>query len=210
MRVKRNIYAFIILSVIFFVITGCKPKSIDTAIEKLIPYDVNNVIKKIEIEDDLVLVFYTLKSEVEQGSLVKQLEDVLNIAIFKGSSEDGWEFLGENGWSNYNHPEMEVYDDVTFYRDGQEEKDIAVMYGRVYNPNIVKVEVGNEETNYKTANLFEVDRIRYFYRIYNKGDLLWKQSGKPKTTENESFVAKGLEARGISEEGKVIVKQRGE
>lgn len=210
MRVKRNIYAFIILSVIYIVITGCKPKSIDTAIEKLIPYDVNSVIKKIEIEDDLVLVFYTLKSEVEQGSLLKQLEDVLSIAIFKGNSEDGWEFLGENGWSNYNHPEMEVYDDRTFYKDGQEEIDIGVMYGRVYNPDIVKVEVGNEETNYKTANLFEVDRIRYFYRIYNKSDLLWKQSGKPNEGENVSIGAKGFKARGISEDGRVIVKQRGE
>ncbi|MCT2536235.1 hypothetical protein NC661_13630 [Aquibacillus koreensis] len=188
-----------ILSVIVLVLTGCKPKSIDTAIEKYVPYDVNKVIKKIEITDNLVLVFYTLKAEVEQGNKMQKLDDVLNIAIFKGNSEDGWEFLGENGWSNYNHSEMEVYDDTIFYKDEQEVKNVAVMYGRVYNPDIIRVEVGNEETNYTKANLFEIDGIRYFYRIYNKSDLLWKHSGELKKEKLYQLEPKGSQQEAFQE-----------
>lgn len=210
MRLKRNIYFLLILSFTLLFTTGCKPKSIDTAIEKLIPYDVNNVIKKVEIKNDLVLVFYILKTEIEQGNDIIQLDDVLNIAIFKGDSETGWEFLGEKGWSNYNHPDMEVYDAVIFYKDGQEDKNIAVTYGRVYNLDIVEIEVGNEETFYSKANLFKEDGIRYFYKIYNISDLSWKQNGKLREGEERSIGTKGFEARGISKDGKIISKQKGQ
>lgn len=206
---KRLILIFFVLFV-FILFTGCKPKTIDRVVAKEIPYNINKIIKQIQLEDDKLLVFYTLNAEVEHGNKIRKLEDILNVAILRRNSEEEWEFLGDRDWSDYIDEDMEVYDDTVFYEENGETKNIAVIYGRIYNRDIVNVEIGNEETKYVKAKIFEEDGIRYFYKVYKLSDLQWEQKENSNERQAASIGAKGFLAKGISKDGKIIVIQRGE
>ncbi|MFM1652118.1 hypothetical protein ACI7RC_08445 [Brevibacillus sp. B_LB10_24] len=184
--------------------TACKPKTIEQAMERDVPFQVNKLIKQIQLEGNKRLVFYTLNAEVNYGDIGRKIDDILNAAIFKGNPEEGWEFLGAKGWNHYTDDDMEVYDSTIHYQENQETKDIAVMFGRIHNPDIATVDVGNEETGYIQANLFEADGIRYFYRVYSLDDLRWEHKGTPREGEAVSIGAKGFHAKGISKDGEVL------
>lgn len=205
---KRIVLLFFIFIYFNIIFTGCNPKTIDKAIEENIPYNVKKIINKIQLDDDKILVFYTF--DIEDDNKIKKIDDILNVAIFSGNSAEGWEFLGVNGWSNYYDKDMEVYDDIIFYNEGQKAKDIAVMYGRIYNQDIINVKIGNNKTGYINANIFENDGIRYFYRVYNQSNLEWERKINTTVEENISVGVIGFNAKGISKNGKVIVVHRGE
>uniref|UniRef100_UPI001E625575 hypothetical protein n=1 Tax=Brevibacillus daliensis TaxID=2892995 RepID=UPI001E625575 len=146
---RLNLITFLL--VLLVLITGCKSKSINDAIITHVPYDVREIIHQVQISNDKIMVFYTLDDEIEQVGKPKKVKDILNVAFFRGSNEDGWELVGHNGWSKFESKDMETYDDTFFFKEDGAKKSIAVMYGRIYNPNIVRVEIGNEETEYTEA-----------------------------------------------------------
>ncbi|WP_232700260.1 hypothetical protein, partial [Brevibacillus daliensis] len=72
------------------------------------------------------------------------------------------------------------------------------------------VEIGNEETEYTEASIFQKNGKQYFYRLYNLSQLRFEKKNSPSNGEVISAAAKGFEAKGISKDGKVLIEQRGE
>jgi hypothetical protein len=162
------------------------------------------------ISNDKIMVFYTLEDEVEHEGKLNKVKDICNVAFFRGSNEDGWEIVDDDGWSKFVNKDMETYDDTFFFKEDGASKDIAVMYGRIHNPEIVRVEIGNDETEYLEATIFQKNGINYFYGIYHVSQLRLEKKGTPSTGEVMTAVAQGFTAKGISKDGKVIIEQRGE
>ncbi|WP_047983488.1 hypothetical protein [Ornithinibacillus californiensis] len=191
----------IITSILLFVfLAGCDPKKIsEEVLEKEMDIDVNEIVKEIKYSDSMYLVFYTFDTEVTQHEKVEKFVDVLNIAFYQGNSKNGYKFLGERSWVHNNHPKhFESYYSNMLFSDDKE--DIHVNFGRIHNPEIVEVEVGNDDSGYFDAEIFEKNGTRFFYKIYTNNE--------KKFQENDGGLwSRGFIARGITKDGEILLEQ---
>jgi len=113
------------------------------AIEKGIPYKVNDIIHT-EKYDNVTIVMYTTTPNKEE---FPSNYEALALAFFEGSDEEGWENIGPNGWTHYENDNMTVYmESLRQYENkGNELHDFHVVFGEVNNPEIVEVETKTKE-----------------------------------------------------------------
>lgn len=113
--------------------------------------------------------------------------DVLAVAFFKGSDEEGWVNIGHHGWTHYENENMTVYCEPLrdYDNSGKKLHEFYVVFGEVNNPKIVTVETKTKDGNsFKEAEMITKKGNRYYFQI-----------------GNEPIV------RGLSENGEVINKQ---
>jgi hypothetical protein len=156
------------------------------AIEKGIPYEINNIIHT-EQYDGVTIVMYTTEPDNDEMPFANY--EALAVAFFKGNDDEGLESIGHHGWTHYENDNMTVY--IEPLRDydnkGNTLHEFYVVFGEVNNAEIVTV-----ETKTKEEKSFEEAEI-----IMNQGKRYYFQIGR------ETIV------RGLSESGEVIDKQGG-
>jgi len=188
-------------------LVGCKngERTIEEVLEDEIAYDINEIIYKEEVSDEILMVLYTCGGVFENEN---NNMDYLNVAFFRKDQERGWNFIGDKDWSKVNNNLMEVYEDTIHYIEGNDMKDISVIYGKVIDKQIEKVEVGNDETQYVDADIVEKKGKQYFYHIYH---LNWEDIDDNETSNTSSFSdttsvgAYGMRVKGIAEDGQVLI-----
>jgi hypothetical protein len=156
------------------------------AIEKGIPYEINNIIHS-EQYDGVTIIMYTTEPDKEELPFANY--EALAVAFFKGDDNGGWESIGGHGWTHYDNDNMTVYMEALRDHDnkGNVLHEFYVVFGEVNNAEIVKV-----ETKTKNEKTFEEAEI-----IVNQGKRYYFQIGR------EGIV------RGLSESGEVIDRQGG-
>lgn len=158
------------------------------AIEKGIPYKVNDIIHT-EQYDNVTIVMYTTDPYKEKFPYANY--EALALAFFKGSDKEGWENIGHHGWKHYENDNMTVYMEPLRKSDNKGNKlhEFYVVFGEVNNPEIVEIETKTkEEESFEEAEIIQHQgkSKRYYFKI-----------------GRESIV------RGLSESGDVIDRQGG-
>ena len=158
------------------------------AIEKGIPYNVNDIIHT-EQYDNVTIVMYTTTPNKEDFPFAEW--EALAVGFFTGNEEGGWENIGHHRWTHYENDNMTVYRESLREYDnkGNELHDFYVVFGEVNNPEIVEV-----ETKTKEEKTFEETEIiqhkgkskRYFFKVGSESNV-----------------------RGLSESGDIIDRQGG-
>lgn len=162
-----------------------KYETLQEAIEKAIPYEVNNVIHK-EIYDGVTIIMYTTDPDKEELPLANY--EALAVAFFTGNDKDGWENIGHHGWTHYENENLTVYiEPLRDFKDtGETIHEFYVVFGEINNPEIVRVETKSpEEKNFEEAKIL-TKYGRYYFKI-----------GRETTV------------RGLSEDGVVLDQQGG-
>lgn len=153
-----------LFSVVLFILTLTACQSVLTleeAIEKKIPFNVNEVIHKEEVKDGII-VFYTTKQKNESGPI-----KALAVAFLK-KHKQGYENAGNNHWYDGEHEHFTKYIN-TFYdydQKGKLENKIAVTFGKVINGDIKSIEVRTKD-GYEEAEMFELGEDRYYFKLGN-------------------------------------------
>lgn len=135
------------------------------AIEKGIPYEVNNIVHTEE-HGEITVVMYTTDPDEKDFPLADW--EALAVAFFTGSDENGWESKGGHGWSHYENANMTLYIEpfLDFDRQGNALHDFYVVFGEVHNPEILSVETkGHEEESFEEIEIIENEGKRYYFRI---------------------------------------------
>lgn len=171
------------LAVLLFIImllAACQYETLEEAIEKDIPFNVQKVVHKENIKDGTI-VFYTTKQADGSDHF-----EALAAAFIKKNNK-GWENAGHNHWKYEKNDQMMVYAD-TFYiysSKGKLEARIPFIFGRIYSPDLKTVEAAGEDNKFIPVKTILHEKDRFFYMI---GDY--------------SIV------RGLAGDGKEIIRQK--
>lgn len=160
---KRKLL-FIIISLVF-IITGCKYPTLETAVSKAIPFEVQEILYEKKSQGTTILL-YTHKAEGEDGEQLPA--PVLGIAFLEGNDEDGWENDGPNGWDTSENKNYSVYQqNYTHYgKKGKILKEMDVAFGEILNQDIDKVEFADQDSEeYKIAKIIKKENKRYYLGI---------------------------------------------
>lgn len=146
-------------------LAGCGYKTLDEAIAKALPYEVEDVLLVKEI-NGVSIVLYTTIPDQEEMPHIKG--PVLGRAYFKNNDRGTWENTGGNGWEHQDNNQFTVYHD--FYTEidnnGNEVIDIPTIAGEINNPEITSIEtLSLGEEQYKKATVVEKDGRRYYLAI---------------------------------------------
>ena len=162
LTVATSVLIFLIVLSIF---DREKFESLEEAIEKGIPYEVNHIIHT-ERYDDVTIVMYTTNPDKKE--LPTANFEALALAFFKGSNQEGWENVGHHGWTHYENENLTVYIEPLRDHDhiGNTLHEFYVVFGEVNNAEIVKVETSSkEEENFKEAKMITTNGNRYYFQI---------------------------------------------
>ncbi|SEN84691.1 hypothetical protein SAMN05192533_1234 [Mesobacillus persicus] len=146
-------------------LAGCGYKTLDEAIAKDLPYEVEDVLLVKEI-NGVSIVLYTTIPDQEEMPHIKGA--VLARAYFKKNERGKWENTGGNGWEHQENNQFTVYHDYYTETDhnGTEVINIPTIIGEINNLEITRIEtlsLGEEE--YKQATVVEKDGRRYYLAI---------------------------------------------
>jgi len=137
----------------------------EEALQKGIPHHINTIVHK-ETYDGVTIVMYTTFPDQKELSLADF--EALAVAFFKGSDKEGWESIGQHGWSHYENDNMTLYSEALrdYDNKGNTLHDFHVVFGEINNPNIVTVETkALEEESFKEAKIISSDGLRYYFQI---------------------------------------------
>ncbi|EDL66393.1 hypothetical protein [Bacillus sp. SG-1] len=167
-----------------------KYDSLQEAIEKGIPYDVENVIHTHHYDGITVLLYTTLP---DKKDFPFADYEALAVAFFKGDDESGWENVGVHGWEHYENDNFTIYDQHLIVDDseGNNLHKFHVVFGELTNPKIAKVET-KASAGSAGLTVFNPAKI-----VSHKGNRYYLKIGE------ETIV------RGLSENGEVIDRQGG-
>lgn len=167
-----------------------KYDSFQEAIEKGIPYDIENVIHT-ERHDGITILLYTTLPNKKDFPFAEY--EALGVAFFKGDDESGWENVGAHGWEHYENENFTIYDKhlIVDDRKGNNLHEFHVVFGELTNPNIAKVET-KASAGSAGLTVFNPAKI-----VSHKGNRYYLKIGE------ETIV------RGLSKEGEVIDRQGG-
>ncbi|WP_163539235.1 hypothetical protein [Gracilibacillus sp. YIM 98692] len=156
------------------------------AIEKGIPYRVNDIIHT-EQYDNVTIVMYTTEPNKEDFPFADW--EALAVAFFIGSDEKGWKNIGHHGWDHYENDNMTIYSESLreHDNDGNKLHEFYVVFGEVNNGEIIKVETkAKEEEKFEEAKIITAKGKRYYFKI-----------------------GREMIVRGLSKSGEVIDRQGG-
>lgn len=157
-----------------------KYDSLDEAIEKGIPYDVNSIIH-IQEAHGTTAVMFAAKPD-EEGFPHADFEG-LGAVFFEGSDEEGWEKVGGNSWT---HSENNMF---TFYNESflKEHESVFVVFGKITNPDILTIETkAKKDTSFDEAEIINKNGQRYYFQVGREsivrglsrsGDVIYEQGG---------------------------------
>ncbi|KGP90788.1 hypothetical protein N780_02985 [Pontibacillus chungwhensis BH030062] len=164
-----------------------KYDSFQEAIEKGIPYEVNDLIH-IENYDGVNIVMYT--TDPDKDELPHADFEALALAFFKGSHQDGWEKLGVGGWTHYENDNMTVYREPLRVHDnkGNALHEFYVVFGEINNPEIAIIETkSHDDESFEEAKIIRKNGVaRYYIQIGQQpivrglskdGDVIDRQGG---------------------------------
>ena len=137
----------------------------EEALQKGIPHHINTIVHK-ETYDGVTIVMYTTFPDQKELSLADF--EALAVAFFKGSDKEGWESIGQHGWSHYENDNMTLYSEALrdYDNKGNTLHYFHVVFGEINNPNIVTVETkALEEESFKEAKIISSDGLRYYFQI---------------------------------------------
>lgn len=158
----------------------------EEALQKGVPHHINQIVHK-ENYDDVTIVMYTTFPDLVQPSFPGY--EALAVAFFKGNDKEGWESIGQHGWSHYENDNMTLYSEALrdYDHKGNTLHDFYVVFGEINNPNIVTVETKtHEEETFEEAKIISSDGLRYYFQI-----------------------GREMIVRGLSGNGEVIIRQGG-
>ncbi|MYL35643.1 hypothetical protein GLW05_18870 [Pontibacillus yanchengensis] len=156
------------------------------ALDKGIPYEVNDVIHTMQY-DGVTIVLYTTYPDKDQ--MPNADFEVLNVAFLEGSDEDGWKNIGFDSWKHYENDNMTVYVEPLRVHDDKANvlHEFYVVFGKINNPDIATIETKAEkDLSFEEAEVISKNGRRYYLQI-----------------GQEHIV------RGLSEDGEVIDRQGG-
>ncbi|TFE00167.1 hypothetical protein [Jeotgalibacillus sp. R-1-5s-1] len=158
----------------------------EEAIEKGIPYTVNDVVH-VEQHNDVSIVMYTTTAD---PSVFPNIDtDVTGIAYFTGNDDEGWESVGSNGWTHYNNDAMTVYIEPFRLRDdaGDMLENFYVSYGEIHDANITAVQTkSHDDSTFREAKIIEKNGLRYYIQtgedkivqgVNSTGEVISRQGG---------------------------------
>jgi hypothetical protein len=137
----------------------------EEALQKGIPNQINQIVHK-ENYDGVTIVMYT--TFPDQMELPFADYEALAVAFFKGSDKEGWESIGQHGWSHYENYNMTLYSEALrdYDHQGNTLHDFYVVFGEINNPNIVTVETKtHEEETFEEAKIISSNGLRYYFQI---------------------------------------------
>ncbi|WP_066050830.1 hypothetical protein [Robertmurraya korlensis] len=137
----------------------------EEALQKGIPHQVNHIVHK-ENYDGVTIVMYTTFPDQEELPLADY--EALAVAFFKGNDKEGWESIGQHGWSHYENENMTLYSEALrdYDHKGNTLHDFYVVFGEINNPNIVTVETKtHEEETFEEAKIISSNGLRYYFQI---------------------------------------------
>lgn len=158
----------------------------EEALQKGIPHQINQIVHK-ENYDDVTIVMYTTFPDLVELPIPGY--EALAVAFFKGSDKEGWESIGQHGWSHYENDNMTLYSEALrdYDHKGNTLHDFYVVFGEINNPNIVTVETKtHEEETFEEAKIITSNGLRYYFQI-----------------------GREMIVRGLSGNGEVIIRQGG-
>ena len=156
------------------------------AIEKGIPYNVNDIIYTEKYEN-VTIVMYTTEPNKEDFSFAEW--EALAVGFFTGNEEEGWESIGSHGWDHYENDNMTIYFEPIREHDnqGNTKHEFYVIYGEINNSKIATIETkSKEEESFEEVEIINHRGKRYYFKI-----------------GRETII------RGLSESGDVIDRQGG-
>ncbi|AYA75983.1 hypothetical protein DOE78_11335 [Bacillus sp. Y1] len=137
----------------------------EEALQKGIPNQINQIVHK-ENYDGVTIVMYT--TFPDQMELPFTDYEALAVAFFIGSDKEGWESIGQHGWSHYENDNMTLYSEALrdYDHKGNTLHNFYVVFGEINNPNIVKVETKtHEEETFEEAKIITSNGLRYYFQI---------------------------------------------
>ncbi|MFY3790877.1 hypothetical protein ACOQFO_04075 [Ureibacillus sp. MALMAid1270] len=152
--------------VLLFVFSNNDFKKFETlqeAIEKGIPYKVNNIVHTDEYEDVTIVMYTTNPEEPPTANY-----EALAVAFIKGSDDEGWQNIGHHGWTHYENDNMTVYLQPLRINDdkGNTLNEFYVVFGEVNNPEIEKIETSTQEDEkFNEAKMITANGNRYYFQI---------------------------------------------
>lgn len=137
----------------------------EEALQKGIPHQINQIVHK-ENYDGVTIVMYTTFPDLVELSFPGY--EALAVAFFEGSDKEGWESIGQHGWSHYENDNMTLYSEALrdYDHKGNTLHDFYVVFGEINNPNIVTVETKtHEEETFEEAKIITSNGLRYYFQI---------------------------------------------
>lgn len=138
-------------------LTACKSESLEEAIKKDIPFNVERVVYTEKVKDGVVVLYITEQETIE----------AMAVAFIKKDKKNRWENAGNNHWDYKENPNMTTYMN-TFYdydETGSLENRIPIIYGRIVNDKILTVQVAGETKQYEDAKIITSGGSEYFIKI---------------------------------------------
>ena len=156
------------------------------AIEKGLPYNVNNIIYTKQY-DGVTIVMYTTKPNKENFPSAEW--EALAVGFFTGNEEIGSESIGSHGWDHYNNDNMTIYYKPfrEFDNQGNTKREFYVIYGEINNSKIATIETkSKEDESFERAKIINHRGKRYYFKIgremvvrglSKRGDVIDRQGG---------------------------------
>ena len=146
-------------------LAGCGYETLDEAIAKDLPYEVEDVLLIKEINGVSIVLYTTLPDQEEMPHINGP---VLARAYFKKNDRGKWENTGGNGWEHLENNQFTVYND--FYtetdQNGNEVIDIPTITGEINNLEITSIEtLSLGEKVYKKATIVDKGGLRYYLAV---------------------------------------------
>jgi hypothetical protein len=176
----------LVISVIFSDFEIGKYDDFQEAIEKGIPYRVNDIIHT-EQYDNVTIVLYTTDPNKEDFPFAEW--EALAVAFFTGNEEEGWENIGNHGWKHYENDNMTIYVEPLrdYDRQGNRIHEFYVVYGEINNPEIAIIETkSKEEESFEETDIIVHQGKRYYLKfgretvvrgLSKSGDVIDRQGG---------------------------------
>lgn len=157
--VRKKITAMMMTAT--FLLSACTAEPMSKVIEKDIPFNVKEIIHKEKVKDGVILLYVTEQKD-KRGQF-----DAVTVAFLKGNDQEGWENAGHNHWEHEENEPITVYTDV-FYdydRNGRIQNRLPVIYGKVEDQQIDKVEVFGEIEGVDKARIIQKESGRYYMKV---------------------------------------------
>lgn len=181
--IKKLIRNSIFLAICLLQITGCKEDTSTINDVMTSNYDVEDIISSIRLDDDLLACMYT--------TLNDNMNLVVNVAFLEGNDKKGWKIIDDDGWSKYNHDELEVYYDSLVQNYDNKLLNYSIVYGLINNLSINNIEVELDKRGYKNADVLEKNGQKYFYIVYELGQGDTNIEDNSATTKGHTFNVRG-------------------
>lgn len=144
-----------------FLLSACTAEPMSKVIEKDIPFNVKEVLHEEKVKDGIIILYVTEQKD-KRGTF-----DAVTVAFLKGNDQNGWENAGHNHWEHEENEELTVYTDV-FYdydRNGRIQNRLPVIYGKIENKKIYRVEVFGEQERVDSAQIIKQESGRYYIKV---------------------------------------------